>query len=179
VTLLGIARRTLEALGVTVDSLTVEQQRQPFGVVRILGSVLRLQLDKGVGQLNRDYLVGRPVDHLQRRVGVIDTAFPGQIKLREAAVAVAVWMRLWPPRFRAAPADAGSAAQTAPRRPGRPVATTLSQARHAQRMQFPAVVALPLRLIANFRLDIPPALGRSTSRILRMGNLRRGMSSSY
>ena len=39
---------------------SVEQQRQPFGVIQILGSVLRLQVDEGVGhavELQRSQLV--------------------------------------------------------------------------------------------------------------------------
>ena len=51
--------------------------------------------------------------------------------------------------------------------------------RRARRMQSPAAVALTLRLIAILRLDMPSALSRSTSRILRIGNLCPGMSSSY
>ena len=50
VTQLGAAQPALEALGVAVGRLTVEQQRQPFGVIQILGSVLRLQVDEGVGR---------------------------------------------------------------------------------------------------------------------------------
>src|SRR5471030_1592900 len=45
-------------------------------------------------------------------------------------------------------------------------------------MQSPAAVAPTLRLMAILRLDMPPALSRSTSRILRIGNLCPGMPSS-
>src|SRR5450631_3116603 len=44
--------------------------------------------------------------------------------------------------------------------------------------EVPAAVAPTLRLIAILRLDMPPALSRSTSRILRIGNLCPGMPSS-
>jgi len=47
VTQLGAAQAALEALGVAVGCLTVEQQRQPFGMIQILGSVLRLQVAEG------------------------------------------------------------------------------------------------------------------------------------
>src|ERR1700686_4798829 len=45
-------------------------------------------------------------------------------------------------------------------------------------MHSPAAVGLTPRLAAILRLDMPPALSRSTSRILRMGNLGPGIPSS-
>ena len=60
VTQLRAAQPALEALGVAVGRLAVEQQRQPLGVIQILGSVLRLQLSEGVGhavELERSELV--------------------------------------------------------------------------------------------------------------------------
>ena len=60
VTQLRAAQPALEALGVAVGRLAVEQQRQPLGVIQVLGSVLRLQLSEGVGhavELERSELV--------------------------------------------------------------------------------------------------------------------------
>src|SRR6476620_10000431 len=54
----------------------------------------------------------------------------------------------------------------------------LRPARRARRTQSPAAVAPIDRLAAIFRLDMPPARSRSTSRILRMGNLCPGMPRS-
>ena len=46
---LGAAQPDLEAPGVAIGRLAIEQQRQPFGVREIARLVLRLQLDEGVG----------------------------------------------------------------------------------------------------------------------------------
>src|ERR1019366_1652814 len=50
--------------------------------------------------------------------------------------------------------------------------------RRARRIHSPAAVGLTPRLAAILRLDMPPALSRSTSWILRMGNLCPGIPSS-
>ena len=49
VTQLGAAQPAVEPLGVAVGHLAVEQQRQPFGVIQVLGAVLGLQFGEGVG----------------------------------------------------------------------------------------------------------------------------------
>ena len=49
VTQLGAAQPALEPPGVAGGRLAVEQQRQPFGVIEVLGAVLGLQLGERVG----------------------------------------------------------------------------------------------------------------------------------
>ena len=49
----GGAQPGLEAPGVAIGGLAVEQQRQPFGVGEIAGLLLRLQLDEGLAPCRR------------------------------------------------------------------------------------------------------------------------------
>ena len=56
----GARSRLWKRWVVRLRRLAIEQQRQPFGVREILGRVLRLQLDEGVGhavELERSQLV--------------------------------------------------------------------------------------------------------------------------
>ena len=46
---LGVAQPALEPLRAAIGGLAIEQQGQPFGRRHVLGRILRLQLDKGVG----------------------------------------------------------------------------------------------------------------------------------